>query len=92
MAKRKYIQATLCATLAVFFLYLLHHLPVNQLFIDPFSEAIKNHDIMDVGISNFRNHNDPSLFDDNILSFGGVILSMVKFVVSFLKAFMKIKG
>ena len=67
MAKKKYIQATLCASLAVFFLYLLHHLPVNQLFIDPFSEAIKNHDIMDVGISKFRDHTDPSLFDDNVV-------------------------
>lgn len=67
MAKKKYIQATICASLAVFILFLLHHLPVNQLFIDPFSEAIKNHDIMDVGISKFRNHTDPSLFDDNIL-------------------------
>ena len=67
MAKKKYIQATICASLAVFILFLLHHLPVNQLFIDPFSEAIKNHDIMDVGISRFRNHTDPSLFDNNIV-------------------------
>lgn len=67
MANKKYIQATLCSLLAVFILYLLHHLPVNQLFIDPFSEAIKNHDIMDVGISRFRDHTDPSLFDENVV-------------------------
>ena len=67
MTKKTNIQATLCALLAVFILYLLHHLPVNQLFIDPFSEAIKNHDIMDVGFSKFRDHTDPSLFDDNIV-------------------------
>lgn len=67
MAKKTYIQATFCSLIAVFILYLLHHLPVNQLFIDPFSEAIKNHDIMDVGFSRFRNHEDPSLYDDNIL-------------------------
>lgn len=67
MAKKTYIQATFCSLLAVFILYLLHHLPVNQLFIDPFSEAIKNHDIMDVGFSRFRNHEDPSLYDKNIL-------------------------
>ena len=67
MAKKRIIQATLYSSLAVFILFLLHHLPVNQLFIDPFSEAIKNHDIMDVAISRFRNHEDASLFDDNIV-------------------------
>ena len=37
------------------------------MFIDPFSEAIKNHDIMDVSISKFRNHSDPSLFDNQVM-------------------------
>ena len=53
--------------LSLFFLFILHHLPVNQLFIDPFSEAIKNHDVMDIAISKFRNHEDPELFDEKVL-------------------------
>ena len=45
---------------------MLHHLPVYQIFIDPFSEAIKNHDVMDVAFSKFRNHEDPALFDSKV--------------------------
>lgn len=48
-------------------IFILHHLPVNQLFIDPFSEAIKGHDLMDIAISKFRDHNSPELYDDRIL-------------------------
>ena len=35
-------------------LFVLHHIPFNQLFIDPFSEAIKNHDVTDIALSDFR--------------------------------------
>lgn len=52
--------------LSVFILFILHHLPVNQLFIDPFSEAIKNHDVMDIAVSKFRNHERADLFDEKI--------------------------
>lgn len=52
--------------LSVFLLFILHHLPVNQLFIDPFSEAIKNHDVMDIAISKFRNHEQADLFDEKV--------------------------
>lgn len=61
------VHALLYAIGGSLFLFLLHHLPVNQIFIDPFSEAIKNHDIMDIAFSKFRNHNDPSLFDPRII-------------------------
>ncbi|MBK8297442.1 MAG: CHASE2 domain-containing protein [Saprospiraceae bacterium] len=61
------IHALLYAFGGSLFLFLLHHLPVNQIFIDPFSEAIKNHDIMDIAFSKFRNHNDPALFDPRIV-------------------------
>jgi len=61
------IHAFIYAIGGAIFLFLLHHLPVNQIFIDPFSEAIKNHDIMDIAFSKFRNHNDPSLFDSRIV-------------------------
>lgn len=67
VSKRNTIQAFIFAMLSVAFLFILHHLPVNQLFIDPFSEAIKNHDIMDVSFSKFRNHTDTKLFDDRIM-------------------------
>lgn len=36
------------------------------MFIDPFSEAIKNHDVMDIAISKFRNHEHPDLFDEKV--------------------------
>lgn len=52
--------------LSTLLLFILHHLPVNQLFIDPFSEAIKNHDVMDIAISKFRNHEQAELFDDKV--------------------------
>lgn len=55
--------ALLCSVL----MFILHLVPVNHLFIDPFSEAIKGHDMMDIAISRFRDHNDPDLFDDRIL-------------------------
>lgn len=47
-------------------LFVLHHLPVNQLFIDPFSEAVKDYDLMDIAISQFRDHHLPELYDDRI--------------------------
>ena len=59
-------HALFYAVLSTGFLFFLHHLPLNQLFIDPFSEAIKNHDIMDVALSKFRDHKDPKLFDDEV--------------------------
>jgi len=61
------VHALLYAIGGAIFLFLLHHLPVNQIFIDPFSEAIKNHDIMDIAFSKFRDHNDPALFDSRIV-------------------------
>ena len=60
------IHAFICSVLATLFLFILHHLPIYQIFIDPFSEAIKNHDVMDVAFSKFRNHDDPSLFDPEV--------------------------
>ncbi len=63
----KEIHSVLFAILSLGILYFLHHLPFNQLFIDPFSEAIKNHDVMDVAFSRFRTHTDPALFDSRIL-------------------------
>ncbi|MEO6190952.1 MAG: CHASE2 domain-containing protein [Saprospiraceae bacterium] len=44
----------------------LHHLPINQLFIDPFSEYIKHYDLMDITCSKFRNQRDPKLFDNRL--------------------------
>ena len=61
------LHAFTFAVLATLFLFGIHCLPVNQLFIDPFSEAIKNHDIMDVAFSQFRNHSKPELFDEDVL-------------------------
>lgn len=60
-------HALIFALLCTAFLFFLHLLPVNQLFIDPFAEAIKNHDITDVAFSKFRNNADPSLFDERIM-------------------------
>ena len=60
------IHAFICSVLATLFLFILHHLPIYQIFIDPFSEAIKNHDVMDVAFSKFRNHDDPTLFDPEV--------------------------
>lgn len=54
------------AAFGVAVLFGLHHLPVNQLFIDPFSEAIKGYDLMDIAISRFRDHHLPELYDDRI--------------------------
>jgi len=62
----KYYHGFIFSIISVLFLYLLHHLPVNQLFIDPFSEAIKHQDLIDVSFSKFRDHNDPKLFDNRI--------------------------
>lgn len=67
MKTREIIHGFFYALFAVLFLFILHHLPVNQLFIDPFSEAIKNHDIMDVSFSRFRDKKDPALFDNRII-------------------------
>lgn len=58
--------------------YLLHHLPVNQLFIDPFSEYIKRHDLMDISCSKFRDHTDPSLFDDRVFVINSEITDRAK--------------
>ncbi len=60
------IHAFISSVLATLFLFILHHLPIYQIFIDPFSEAIKNHDVMDVAFSKFRNHDDPTLFDPEV--------------------------
>ncbi len=54
------------ALLSSGFLYFLHHIPVNQAFIDPFSEYIKNYDLMDITCSRFRDKNDPALFDNRV--------------------------
>ena len=64
---RQTLHAAIFAALSLLLLYALHLLPINQLFIDPFSEAIKHHDVMDVSFSKFRNHNKPELFDKNII-------------------------
>jgi CHASE2 domain-containing sensor protein len=61
------LHAVIYTTLSFCLLYLLHLLPVNQLFIDPFSEAIKQHDVMDIAFSKFRNHDKLDLFDDKII-------------------------
>ncbi len=65
--KSTFLHSLIYSFLSLLILYFLHHLPVNQLFIDSFSEAVKNHDIMDVAFSKFRNHNDTSLFDERLL-------------------------
>lgn len=71
MKFRRYIrlnfQALCFALFSTFILFVLHHLPVNQIFIDPFSEAIKQHDVMDIAFSKFRDHNKIALFDTNIV-------------------------
>ncbi len=67
LSVKELFHALIFSILSIAFLFFLHHLPLNQLFIDPFSEAIKNHDVMDVAISKFRNHDDPKLFDNNII-------------------------
>lgn len=64
---RHIIHATIFALLSLCVLFALHLLPVNQLFIDPFSEAIKQHDVMDISFSKFRNHTNPKLFDNRII-------------------------
>jgi CHASE2 domain-containing sensor protein len=64
---RNSIHAIVYAALSLCLLYILHLLPVNQLFIDPFSEAIKHHDVMDITFSKFRDHNKSGLFDNRII-------------------------
>lgn len=59
-------HAFIFSVLATLFLFILHHLPIYQIFIDPFSEAIKSHDVMDVAFSKFRNHDDPALFESDV--------------------------
>ncbi|MBK6822963.1 MAG: CHASE2 domain-containing protein [Saprospiraceae bacterium] len=66
MNQFKYYHGFVFSIISVLFLFLLHHLPVNQLFIDPFSEAIKHQDLIDVSFSKFRDHSDPKLFDSRI--------------------------
>ena len=60
------VNSLLFAFLSSGFLYFLHHIPVNQAFIDPFSEYIKNYDLMDITCSRFRDKNDPTLFDNRV--------------------------
>jgi CHASE2 domain-containing sensor protein len=59
-------------------LFGLHLLPVNQIFIDPFSEAIKQHDVMDIAFSKFRDHNQSNLFDTNIVIINSGITNRMK--------------
>ncbi|MBK8670762.1 MAG: CHASE2 domain-containing protein [Saprospiraceae bacterium] len=67
MKQTDIIHALISSLLSLGILYFFHHLPFNQIFIDPFAEAIKNHDITDVAISRFRNHKDPALYDDRVV-------------------------
>ncbi|MBK9108717.1 MAG: CHASE2 domain-containing protein [Saprospiraceae bacterium] len=67
MKKHTIVHGFIYALGSLLIIFILHHLPVNQLFIDPFSEAIKGHDLMDIAISKFRNHGSPELYDDRIL-------------------------
>lgn len=62
----KSIHALIFSFSSVCFLLLLHFLPINQAFIDPFSEYIKHQDLMDITCSRFRDHMDPKLFDSRI--------------------------
>lgn len=71
------LHAMISSIMATMFLFILHHLPIYQIFIDPFSEAIKNHDIMDVAFSKFRNHNDPALFDEDVFIINSQITDKV---------------
>lgn len=61
------IHAFCFGVFATGILFILHLLPINQIFIDPFSEAIKHHDVMDIAFSKFRDHNKAELFDSNIV-------------------------
>lgn len=61
------IHAFIFGLFGVVVLWGLHLLPINQIFIDSFSEAIKQHDIMDITFSKFREHNDPKLLDKDIV-------------------------
>jgi len=61
------LQAFCFGLFSITILFLLHLLPVNQIFIDPFSEAIKHHDVMDIAFSKFRDHNKLELFDTNLV-------------------------
>jgi hypothetical protein len=87
MQKTEILHALVFSILATLFLFFLHLLPINQIFIDPFSEAIKNHDVMDITLSNFRNHKDPSLFDNEvfIINSGVTDRTEIAETVNFLK-------
>lgn|GEM_PF-2150904 len=65
--KRSPIHAYIFAFFSLLILYILHALPINQIFIDPFSEAIRQYDVMDIAFSQFRNHDDPRLFDERVI-------------------------
>ena len=72
-----WIHALTYSGFSLLFVYLMHHLPVNQLFIDPFSEAIKSHDIMDVAFSKFRDKRKIS-FDSRIVIINSGITDRAK--------------
>lgn len=72
-----WIHALTYSGFSLLFVYLMHHLPVNQLFIDPFSEAIKSHDIMDVAFSKFRDKRKVS-FDSRIVIINSGITDRAK--------------
>ncbi len=59
------LHGFLFTVLSVLLLFVIHHLPINHIFIDPFSEAIKSQDVMDIALSKFRNH-DQNRFDNRI--------------------------
>ncbi len=58
-------HAFIYAILSTLLLFVLHHLPINHIFIDPFSEAIKSQDVTDISISKLRDHRKVK-FDDRI--------------------------
>ena len=53
--------------MSVLLIFVIHHLPFNHLFIDAFGEAIKYHDVTDIGLSKFRDHADPDLYDERVI-------------------------
>ncbi|MEP7195708.1 MAG: CHASE2 domain-containing protein [Saprospiraceae bacterium] len=72
------MHALIYSTASFLLLYFIHHLPVNQLFIDPFSEAIKGQDLMDVALSKFRNKKDAKLFEQRLLIINSGITDRTK--------------
>lgn len=64
--KSNLFHGLLFTVLSVLLLYAIHHLHINHIFIDPFSEAIKNYDVTDIAMSNFRDH-DEGLFDNRVV-------------------------